>query len=83
MRKFVTFITILVNIVIAVMVASMAAITMIYAQNTTTIQQTNYSNTTESPMKRLNPGVFIDAINNKIRSIYDGEESSMINSIRH
>jgi hypothetical protein len=74
MRKFVIFITIFVNIAIATVTTSMTAITFVYAQNATTIQQTNYSNstTTQSPIKRLNPGIIIDAINNKIRSVYNG-----------
>lgn len=52
MRKSVTFITIIVNIAVAIMVASVAAINIVYAQNTTTTQQTNYSNTTttQSPI---------------------------------
>jgi hypothetical protein len=75
MRKSVIFIiTIIVNIVAAIVVASVAAMAIVYAKNTTTIQQTNYSNTTTlSPTKRLNPSIIIDAINAKIRSVYNSE----------
>ena len=85
MRKSVIFIiiTTIVNIVVAIVVSSVPAIITVYAQNTTTIQQTNYSNTTTIlPIKRLNPSIIIDAINAKIRSVY-GEESSIISNIRH
>ena len=85
MRKSIIFIiTIIVNIVVAILIVSIAAITIVYAQNTTTIQQTNYSNTTTiSPIKRLNPSIIIDAINAKIRSVYSNKESSIISNIHH
>lgn len=84
MSKTAIFIATIVNIVVAIVVASMAAIIIVYAQNTTTIQQTNYSNaTTISPIKRLNATIIIDAINAKIRSVYNSEESSIISNIRH
>ena len=83
MRKSVIFmITIVVNIIAAIVVASVAAISTAYAQNTTTIQQTNYNNTTTiSPIKRLNPSIIIDAINTKIRSVYNTDESTTISNI--
>ena len=86
MRKSVIFIiiTTIVNIVVAILVESIAATITVHARNTTTIQQTNYRNTTTiSPIKRLNASIIIDAINAKIRSVYDGKESPIISNIRH
>jgi hypothetical protein len=84
MRKSVIFIIVIVNIVVGFAVASFTAISIVYAQNTTTLQQTNYSNTTIiSPIKRLNPSIIIDAINAKIRSVYNSEESLIVSNIRH
>ena len=67
---------------IAIIVASLAAATDVYAQNTTTVQQqalslTNTTNTTMTtatttiPMSGLNASIIINAINAKIKSIYD------------
>jgi preprotein translocase subunit SecY len=86
MRKSVIFIiiTTIVNIVVAILVESIVATITVHAQNATTIQQTNYRNTTTiSPIKRLNASIIIDAINAKIRSVYDGKESPIISNIRH
>ena len=76
--------------VIAIVVASAEAVatTIVYAQNqnATTIQQRNYSNTiTAIPqIKGLNASTIIDAINSKIRSVYDDKgEMPIINKIRH
>lgn len=84
MSKSAIFIPIIVNSAIAIVVASTAAIIIVYAQNSTTIQLTNYSNTTTiSPIKLLNATIIIDAINAKIRLVYNSEESSIISNIRH
>ncbi|HEY7573438.1 MAG TPA: hypothetical protein VH796_18920 [Nitrososphaeraceae archaeon] len=92
MSKFAIFVTTLVNIAIAVVVASVAAINSVYSQNTTnaittinttTMQQTNHSNTTSatSPLKELNTSAIVDAINAKIRSIYEDNDEKATNSV--
>ena len=77
---------------IAIIVASLATATDVYAQNTTTVQQqalslTNTTNTTMTtatttiPMSGLNASIIINAINAKIKSIYDiptNSESAVI-----
>jgi hypothetical protein len=77
-----------VNIAIAVVVASVAAINSVYAQNTTTsitttTQQTNHSNTTSatSPLKAPNTNAIVDAINAKITSIYEDNDEKATNSV--
>jgi hypothetical protein len=70
------------NIALAMVVASVAAATVVYAQNATTTQQTNHNytnatNTTMPPIKGPNAGIIIDAINAKIRSIYGGGDEKM------
>jgi hypothetical protein len=74
--KYAVFIiAIIVNMVTAILVTSVAAISIVYAPNTTTIQHTNYSKTTViSPIKRLNANIIIDAINTKIRSVYNSDK---------
>ena len=59
-------------IAVTIAVASViAAVTIVYAQNTTTrIQQTNYNNTTIPQIKDLNPSIIIGAINTKVPSAY-------------
>jgi hypothetical protein len=88
--KFAIFLTTLVNIAIAVVVASVTAMNSVYAQNTTntttnttTTQQTNHSNPTSatSPLKGLNTSVIVDAINAKIRSIYEDNDEKASNSV--
>jgi hypothetical protein len=77
--------------IIAIVVASAkaaAAATVVYApsQNTTSIQQINYSNTntTIPQIKGLNSSIIINAINSKIRSVYEGEgEMPIISKVRH
>ena len=73
MRKFViTCATIVFSIIIAFIVASMAAPSLVYAQNTA-LQGADYNNTTNTmtPIKKLDASIIIDAINSKIRSVYD------------
>lgn len=90
MSKFAIFLTTLVNIAIAVVAASVTAMNSVYAQNTTitntttiATQQTNHSNTTSatSPLKGLNTSVIVDAINAKIRSIYEDNDEKSTNSV--
>ncbi len=88
MSKLVIFVTMFVNIAIAVVVASVAAINSVYAQNTTTsitttTQQTNHSITTSatSPLKAPNTNAIVDAINAKIRSIYEDNDEKATNSV--
>lgn len=80
--------------IIAIVVASaeVAAATIVYAQNqsknqnTTTTQQKLQQPTTIaiSPIKRLNASIIINAINSKIRSVYDGGgEMPVISKVRH
>jgi hypothetical protein len=86
-RKFViTFTTAIANITLAIVVGSVAAATVVYAQNATTTQQTNYNytnatNTTIPPIKGPNASIIIDAINAKIRSIYGGGDEKTTNSV--
>ena len=73
MRKsIITFTIMVVIIAVTIAVASViAAVTIVYAQNTTTtIQQTNYNNTTIPQIKHLNPSIIIGAINTKVRLAY-------------
>jgi Tfp pilus assembly protein FimT len=76
-----------VNIAIAVAVASVPAINSVCAQNTTTntttTQQTSHSNTTSAslPLKTPNTNAIVDAINAKIRSIYDNNNEKATNSV--
>jgi hypothetical protein len=87
--KLAIFVTTFVNIAIAVVVLSVAAINSVYAQNTTTTittsmtQQTNHSNTTSatSPLKAPNTNAIVDAINAKIRSIYEDTDEKATNSV--
>ena len=87
MSKLVIFETTLVNIAIAVVVVSVAAINSVYAQNTTTTtttttQQTNHSNinSATSQLKAPNTNAIVDAINAKIRSIYEDNDEKATNS---
>jgi hypothetical protein len=59
-------------IVLAAIIIPAAASTFVYAQNKNNTHPINYSNTTLPPIKGLNANTIIDAINDKIRSIYDG-----------
>jgi hypothetical protein len=74
-RKFlIAFTTIIVNIISAIVVGSMATTSVVYAQNTT-IHGADYNNTnnmTTTAIKKLDVSIIINAINAKIRSIYDG-----------
>jgi hypothetical protein len=74
--------TITVSILAAIIVASIATISVVYAQNTTTLQGAHYneinSTTTVIP-KKLIASIIINAINSKISSVYDGNvKKSMI-----
>jgi hypothetical protein len=62
---------IVVAIILAVIIIPAVATTFVYAQNKNT-HPINYSNTTLPSIKGLNANTIIDAINDKIRSIYDG-----------
>lgn len=76
MRKSVIFFILIIigNIVAGIVVASMVAMSIVYAQNTTTLQPINSSNTTTIlSIKRLNPSIIINAVNDKIRSVYNSE----------
>jgi hypothetical protein len=73
MRKFVIALTtITVSIIVAIIVESMAASSVVYAQNTT-LQGADHNNTTNTtiPIKKLNASIIINAINSKISSVYD------------
>jgi hypothetical protein len=63
---------IMVVIVLAVILIPATATTFVYAQNKNKTHPINYSNTTLPSIKGLNANTIIDAINDKIRSIYDG-----------
>ena len=73
--------TMVATIAVVILVASEATATVVYAQNTTTIQAINYSNTTIPSIKGLNTNIIIDAINAEIRSVYDGNGEKSTNSV--
>ncbi|HEY7079439.1 MAG TPA: hypothetical protein VH500_07040 [Nitrososphaeraceae archaeon] len=74
MRKFViAFSTIVVSIIAAIVVVSMVATSVVYAQNSM-LQGADYNNSTNPTTlrKKLHANIIIDAIHAKIRSVYDG-----------
>ena len=76
MRKFVIAVTAgFVNILVAIVVASMAATGVIFAQDTNTTQTVNFTNTSDTiiPIKKLNASTIINAINAEIRSVYNDD----------
>ena len=81
MRKFViVFTTIVVSIIADIVLASMGATSVAYAQNTT-LQGADYNPTTL--MKKLHNNIIIDAINAKIRSVYDGNGEKLTSDYKH
>lgn len=66
-----TFVTPVVAAVVVIVVVSLAAATTVYAQNTTIVNLNNATNTTIS-ISGLNASkIIIDAVNAKVRAIYD------------
>lgn len=63
----ITLITVTFNVVVAMVVASMVATSVVYAQDTSTTQAASYTNS--MILKKLNANI-IDAINAEIRSVY-------------
>ena len=85
MRKFViTFMTMVVSIMAAISIASMAATSVVYAHNTT-LQGVDYNNSTNMTklIKKLDASIIIDAINAKIRSVYDGNGEKLTIDYEH
>jgi hypothetical protein len=85
MRKFViVFTTIVVSIIADIVLASMEAKSVAYAQNTT-LQEADYNNSTNPTtlMKKLHANIIIDAINAKIRSVYDGNGEKSTSDYKH
>jgi hypothetical protein len=85
MRKFViVFTTIVVSIIADIVLASMAAKSVAYAQNTT-LQGAGYNNSTNPTIliKKLHNNIIIDAINVKIRSVYDGNGEKTTSDYKH
>ncbi len=75
-RKFVIAVTAgFVNILVTIVVASMAATGVIYAQDTDTTQAVNFTNTSDTIilLKKLNASTIINAINADIRSVYNDD----------
>ncbi len=62
----------------------MAAKSVAYAQNTT-LQGADYNKSTNPTtlMKRLHNNIIIDAINAKIRSVYNGNGEKMTSDYKH
>ncbi len=83
MRKFVIVVTAgVVNILVAMVVAPMAATSIIYAQDTSNIQAVNFTNTSNATIsiKKLNASIIINAINAEIRSVYN-DDGKYANSV--
>jgi predicted metallopeptidase len=92
MRKSViNSVTIAANILVAIGIISATTATVVYAQNTSTIQAADHTNTanTMTLIKKLNPTFIIEAINAKIKSVYSDDEkltnptTSIITKVKH